>query len=127
MSNIPHEATEDDIRKFMHTIRIEALHISDAVATMKVSSLKDVGECLTYDTKYLYYKEVQVRRAPSDTIVPVKPPKMLGSKQVDSDYDDSYGALRMRGLPFKATDDEIIGFFAGYDIIPTSIKYKLDD
>lgn len=109
----------------MHTIRIENLHISDAVATMKVSSLKDVNECMTFDTKYLYYKEVQVRRAPADTIVPVKPVK--ASKQIDSDYDDSYGALRMRGLPFKATDDEIVNFFLGYDIISTSIKYKLDD
>lgn len=33
----------------------------------------------------------------------------------------------MRGLPFRATDDEVIEFFAGYNIIPTSIKYKYDD
>lgn len=33
----------------------------------------------------------------------------------------------MRGLPFRATDDEVVDFFAGYNIIPTSIKYKYDD
>jgi heterogeneous nuclear ribonucleoprotein F/H len=37
------------------------------------------------------------------------------------------GALKMRGLPFRATDDEVVDFFAGYNIIPTSIKYKYDD
>jgi len=33
----------------------------------------------------------------------------------------------MRGLPFRATDEDIISFFTGYDLIPTSIKYKLDE
>lgn len=33
----------------------------------------------------------------------------------------------MRGLPFKATDQEIIQFYSGYDILPASLKYKLDD
>lgn len=33
----------------------------------------------------------------------------------------------MRGLPFRATDDEVVEFFAGYNAISTSIKYKFDD
>jgi len=33
----------------------------------------------------------------------------------------------MRGLPFRATDDEVISFFAGYDVITSSLKYKLDE
>jgi RNA recognition motif-containing protein len=33
----------------------------------------------------------------------------------------------MRGLPFRATDDEVVDFFSGYNMIPTSIKYKFDD
>jgi RNA recognition motif-containing protein len=33
----------------------------------------------------------------------------------------------MRGVPFKATDEEILEFFAGYDIIRSSLKFKLDE
>jgi len=33
----------------------------------------------------------------------------------------------LRGLPFRATDDEIIEFFLGYSMIPASIKHKYDD
>lgn len=40
---------------------------------------------------------------------------------------ETIGALRMRGLPFRATDEEIEKFFTGYDIMPNSIKYKLDE
>lgn len=58
VSNLPYEATEDDLRKFMHLIRIESLVINNSVATLKVSTMKDVREAMTYDLKYLYYKEV---------------------------------------------------------------------
>jgi hypothetical protein len=34
------------------------MHIFDGVATLKVNALKDVREALTYDQKFLYYKEV---------------------------------------------------------------------
>lgn len=70
VSNLPCEATEDDLRKFMHTLRIENLTIIDGVATLKVHSLKDVREAMTYDQKYLYYKEVQVRRTSAETRLP---------------------------------------------------------
>lgn len=36
VSNLPYEATEDEIIKFMHTLRIENLVINDGVATLKV-------------------------------------------------------------------------------------------
>jgi len=38
------------------------MSIFEGVATMKVNSIKDVREALSYDTKYLYYKEIKVRR-----------------------------------------------------------------
>lgn len=71
MSNLPHETKQDDILKLMYTVGIQQIGIKDGVATIKVHSQKDVAEALTYDTKYLYYKEIQVRRAGSDTVIPL--------------------------------------------------------
>ena len=36
VSNLPCEATEDEIIKFMYTLRIENIVINDCVATVKV-------------------------------------------------------------------------------------------
>ena len=49
VSNLPCEATEDELYKFMHTLNIVNLVINDGVATMKVQSVKDVREAMTYD------------------------------------------------------------------------------
>lgn len=83
---------------------MQNLTIVEGVATLKVQSLKDVREAMTYDQKYLYYKEVQVRRASAETQIPVKKTFQSGS----TEGSESVGALRLRGLPFRATDDEII-------------------
>ena len=121
VSNLPIEATEDDLRQLMTTVKVEDIAVTEGgSAVMRVSSIKDVREALTYDTKYLRYKEIQVRRAPADTIIPQKPVRQ------NLEY-ETVGALRMRGLPFKVTDEEIIDFFSGYQLIKNSIKYKLDE
>lgn len=65
-----------------------------------------------------------MRRAPADTKIPEKY-QVQGTKRA-AEY-EQISAIRMRGLPFKATDDEIENFFTGYNIIPNSIKYKLDE
>ena len=46
---------------------LQEIFIREGCATIKVQNIKDVREALTYDLKYLKYKEVQVRRAPLDT------------------------------------------------------------
>ena len=63
-----------------------------------------------------------MRRAPADTKLPEK--ILSNGLKHESEV---IGALRMRGLPFRATDEEVEAFFAGYDLMPNSIKYKLDE
>ena len=36
-------------------------------------------------------------------------------------------ALRMQGLPFKATDEDIEEFFSGYNMVPGSVKYQQNE
>lgn len=70
ISNLPVEATEDDLVKFLQGLNIVELGIKDGACLVRVRSQKDVREALTFDLKYLYYKEVQVRRAPPDAAIP---------------------------------------------------------
>jgi RNA recognition motif-containing protein len=65
----------------------------------------------------------KVRRAAPDTRIS----ENVQVSGTGSNMQNEKGALKMRGLPFRATDDEVVEFFAGYNIIPTSIKYKYDD
>jgi RNA recognition motif-containing protein len=51
-----------------------------------------------------------VRRAPADT-------KMGATEQ---------GALRITGCSFKATEDDVAGFFDGYGCVAGSVKFKMD-
>lgn len=36
-------------------------------------------------------------------------------------------ALRMQGLPFKATDEDIEEFFSGFNMIAGSVKYQMNE
>lgn len=35
--------------------------------------------------------------------------------------------LRMQGLPFKATDEDIEEFFSGYNMVAGSVKYQMNE
>lgn len=35
--------------------------------------------------------------------------------------------MKLRGLPFWATDDEIYEFLDGYNVVSNSLKYKYDE
>ena len=49
VSNLPVEASEDDLRKFLVGIKIEAIEHNEGMCTLKLTSLKDVREALTFD------------------------------------------------------------------------------
>lgn len=36
-------------------------------------------------------------------------------------------ALRLQGLPFKATDEDVAAFFEGYNMVPNSLKYQMNE
>lgn len=89
---------------------------------IRLASVKDVKEALSYDGKFLTYNAVQIRRVAADTRVPSRGEVLSTKMQGQAKF-----PVRLRGLPFKATEVEICEFFEGYNITPGSIKFKVDD
>jgi len=46
---LPVETSEEDLRKFLVGIRIEAIELNEGSCILKLASLKDVREALTFD------------------------------------------------------------------------------
>ena len=47
--------------------------------------------------------------------------------QFYSDPDDANVALKLRGIPFQAIEEDIVTFFEGYKIVPGSVKLEARD
>ncbi len=60
-----------------------------------------------------------MRRAPKSTALTVKSGQKMNAGQ--------NMPVRLRGLPFRATDEEIYDFLNGYNVVPCSLKYKFDE
>jgi RNA recognition motif-containing protein len=67
---------------------------------------------LAFDQKELGGNSVQIRRAPTDS-------SLGGPKE--------QAALRLSGLPFKASDEDIAEFFADYNMVAGSVKYQMSE
>ena len=79
---------------------------------MKLSNLKSAEAALAFDQKSLAGNSITVRRAPADC-------PLEGGDSGPKEQ----GALRLQGLQFKATEEEIAEFFADYNMVPGSIKF----
>ena len=44
-----------------------------------------------------------------------------------TDPDDSNVALKLRGIPFQAIEEDIVTFFEGYKLVPDSVKIERVD
>jgi RNA recognition motif-containing protein len=69
---------------------------------------------LAFDLKKLGDNSVQVRRAPANS-------------QIGESSAKEPAALTLKGLPFKATEEDIAAFFEGYNMVPGSIKYQMNE
>ena len=76
---------------------------------IKCTSAKGAQAALAFDQKELSGNAVTLRRQPADS--------SLGEAKEQA-------ALRLQGLPFKATEEEIAEFFEGFNMVPDSIKFQ---
>jgi len=44
-----------------------------------------------------------------------------------SDEPAEKGALTLKGLPWKVTEEDLIAFFEGYNYMPESLKWQVNE
>jgi len=100
LSNCGASAAESDVRSFFVAgVEIEAVGPNESGSILvKCANAKSAQAALAFDQKQLCGNQVQVRRASSQNQIGASGPK-------------EQAALRMQGLPFKATEEEIEEFF----------------
>jgi len=145
MRGLPFSATEAEIEEFLMKVDIKAkrVHIiresgvgrPSGIAFVEVSSDDDATKALTLDredmgSRYIeMYKSSQSELKGSVTGYGQSAPmSMMGGSQQMSGMQGGMGGgnncIRMRGLPWQATEQDIIMFFREVDVTPVKIHRK---
>ncbi|XP_027030757.1 heterogeneous nuclear ribonucleoprotein H3 isoform X1 [Tachysurus fulvidraco] len=90
-------------------------------AFIELKTAEDFKKALSKDRKYMGHRYIEVfksNRSEMDWVL-----KRCGP----TDYDSSSGCmLRLRGLPFGCSKEEIVQFFSGLKIVPNGITLPMD-
>ncbi|XP_053720338.1 heterogeneous nuclear ribonucleoprotein H3 isoform X1 [Synchiropus splendidus] len=90
-------------------------------AFIEVKTSEDFKNALAKDRKYMGHRYIEVfksNRSEMDWVLKRNGP---------ADYDSSSGCmLRLRGLPFGCSKEEIVQFFSGLKIVPNGITLPMD-
>eukprot|EP01105_Mastigella_eilhardi_P016705 TRINITY_DN3823_c0_g1_i1.p1 TRINITY_DN3823_c0_g1~~TRINITY_DN3823_c0_g1_i1.p1 ORF type:complete len:748 (-),score=199.36 TRINITY_DN3823_c0_g1_i1:112-2052(-) len=140
LRGLPYTATEKDIIEFFHPL---AIHQGDGVhivlnlhgrpsgeAFVEFLSEEDAVKALARHRQHLGRRYVEVfkaSRAEMERALESKDPNVTSGMTVlgslcdpGTDY-QSQNILRMRGLPYSATVEDIQEFFRGFDLVPDGI------
>ncbi|XP_052006670.1 heterogeneous nuclear ribonucleoprotein H3 isoform X2 [Xyrauchen texanus] len=90
-------------------------------AFVELKTSVDIKKALAKDRKYMGHRYIEVfksNRREMDLVLKQSGPK---------DYDSCIGCmLRLRGLPFGCSKEEIVQFFSGLKIVPNGITLPMD-
>ncbi|XP_043111594.1 heterogeneous nuclear ribonucleoprotein H3 isoform X1 [Puntigrus tetrazona] len=90
-------------------------------AFVELKTSEDFKKALAKDRKYMGHRYIEVfksNRSEMDWVLKRSGP---------TDYDSSSGCmLRLRGLPFGCSKEEIVQFFSGLKIVPNGITLPMD-
>ncbi|XP_078499332.1 heterogeneous nuclear ribonucleoprotein H3 isoform X1 [Lissotriton helveticus] len=91
-------------------------------AFVEFETAEDVKKALTKDRKYMGNRYVEVFKS-NQTEMDWLLKQHQGSNEMDTSSD---GTVRLRGLPFGCSKEEIVQFFAGLRIVPNGITLTMD-
>ncbi|KAB0801900.1 hypothetical protein PPYR_04086 [Photinus pyralis] len=131
LRGLPWSATQDDIVKFFKECAImggkSGVHMTTSregrpsgEAFVELESTEDVRRAIQRDHDHMgnrYIEVFKVNRAEMDWVIKRCAP-MNGS--------DEDGCVRLRGLPFGCSKEEIAQFFTGLEIVPNGITLLTD-
>ncbi|XP_066249366.1 heterogeneous nuclear ribonucleoprotein H [Euwallacea similis] len=126
LRGLPWSATEDDVAKFLGGEGIREVHLTlskegrpSGEAFVELDSMTDLERVETRDKEHMgsrYIEVFKVKRAEMDWIV-----NRSGAACGNDD-----GCVRLRGLPFECSKEEIAQFFTGLEIVPNGITLLTD-
>nr|XP_033797493.1 heterogeneous nuclear ribonucleoprotein H3 isoform X3 [Geotrypetes seraphini] len=90
-------------------------------AFIELESADDVTKALAKDRKYMGHRYVEVFKSNNTEMEWVL--KHNSPNEIDNDTD---GTVRLRGLPFGCSKEEIVQFFSGLRILPNGITLTMD-
>ncbi|CAG9764928.1 unnamed protein product [Ceutorhynchus assimilis] len=127
LRGLPWSATVDDILKFLGDIGVDKVHLTlskegrpSGEAFVELETEEDLMRAEEKDKKHMgsrYIEVFKVNRAEMDWVV----------KRSGASYDgNDDGCVRLRGLPFGCSKEEIAQFFTGLEIMPNGITLLTD-
>ncbi|EEB11687.1 Heterogeneous nuclear ribonucleoprotein F, putative [Pediculus humanus corporis] len=132
MRGLPWSTTDEEILKFFNNCKVkngkEGVHIimtregrPSGEAYVEMETDQDIEEALKKDRDYMgtrYMEVFKSKRSEMDWVI-----KRSGSN-LETALDD--GCVRLRGLPFGCSKEEIAQFFTGLEIVPNGITLPMD-
>ncbi|KAG5189765.1 hypothetical protein JKP88DRAFT_262098 [Tribonema minus] len=117
LRGLPWNATVKDVTDFLRGIEISdeqvyIVHNTRGEAYVKLHSEASQEACIKCDRKTMGRRYIEVFPASAEDIeasLNVEQPKSSENGAVE-------GVLRMRGLPWTATEEDILSFFSGFDV-----------
>ncbi|KAK6629710.1 hypothetical protein RUM43_003528 [Polyplax serrata] len=132
MRGLPWSTTDEEILKFFNNCKVkndkEGVHIimtregrPSGEAYVEMETDEDIEEALKKDREYMgsrYMEVFKSKRSEMEWVI-----KRSGSN-LETALDD--GCVRLRGLPFGCSKEEIAQFFTGLEIVPNGITLPMD-
>ncbi|KAF7268050.1 heterogeneous nuclear ribonucleoprotein glorund [Rhynchophorus ferrugineus] len=127
LRGLPWSATEEHIMKFLDGANIIKVHLTfskegrpSGEAFVELESMEDLIQAEKMDKEHMgnrYIEVFKVNRAEMDYVI----------KRCGTSYNSNEdGCVRLRGLPFECSKEEIAQFFTGMEIVPNGITLLTD-
>jgi heterogeneous nuclear ribonucleoprotein F/H len=140
LTGLPWKVTVDDIRSFLgEEIQtqesggegITILNDTSGEAWVRVQSLEDESKALAKNNKRLGKRFIDVMNATEEELTAAMESTsththMQTETDPASSSNSEQGVLRLRGLPYNATDNDIAKFFAGFGVAEGGIHVHFD-
>ncbi|XP_067139942.1 heterogeneous nuclear ribonucleoprotein F-like isoform X2 [Centruroides vittatus] len=127
---LPWSATKEEIENFFKgcTIKTNGIHMTlsregrpSGEAYVEMASEEDFKKGLDKNNQHMGHRYIEVFKSKKSEMEWVI--KRSGAHQQDSLND---GCIRLRGLPFGCSKEEIAQFFSGLEIVPNGISLPTD-
>jgi len=145
MRGLPFSATEDEIEEFLlkadvkakrvHIIREAGVGRPSGIAFVEVSDDGDATKALTLDRENMGSRYIEMYKSSQGELKGSvqgfglsAPMSMMGGLMpgMQGGMGGGNNCIRMRGLPWKATEQDIIMFFREVDVTPVRIHRKAE-